>query len=114
MSTDFWKLKNKEWQPGDAILINTLQWGKPELEELVKALTDNWFAGNSQANKRYEQKSKDYLGFKYYHATNSGSSALEIAIQVLIQSGKLRYGDRILHPILTFPTSIASSIMAGL
>ena len=114
MSTDFWKLKNKEWQPGDAILINTLQWGKPELEELVKALMDNWFAGNSQANKRYEQKSKDYLGFKYYHATNSGSSALEIAIQVLIQSGKLRYGDRILHPILTFPTSIASSIMAGL
>lgn len=108
------QLENKQWKPGDWTFINKLRWGKPEIDKIVDTLKDDWFAGNSKQNTAFESKVSEFSGLKYIQTTNSGSAALEIAVQTLIQKGIWKAGDKILHPALTFPTSIASAIMAGL
>jgi len=107
-------LENKKWKPGEWILINKLQWGLPEIQQLEKVLDTDWFGGNGAFNEEFESKIKRFTGAKYFQSTNSGSSALEIAIQIFIQKGIWKPGDKILHPALTFPTSISAAIMAGL
>lgn len=107
-------LENKKWKPGDTIYINKLQWGKPEIEKITETLDGDWFAGNSKFNKALEQKLIEFTGLKHFLTVNSGSAAIEIAVQTLVQKGILKAGDKVLHPTLTFPTSISSAVMAGL
>jgi CDP-6-deoxy-D-xylo-4-hexulose-3-dehydrase len=107
-------LESKKWKPGDWTYINKLQWGQPELDKITEALDSDWFAGNSKFNTNFEKKVSEFSGLKYVQTMNSGSAALEIAVQTLVQKKIWRRGDKILHPALTFPTSIASAIMAGL
>src|SRR5690606_9815915 len=113
--TDFRRLQNKEWVEGqDWIFINKLFWGEQELQKIKEVLESDWFAGNSKFNKDFENKLSQFTGMKYAQTTNSGSAALEVAVQTLVQKGIWKRGDKILHPTLTFPTSISSAIMAGL
>jgi len=107
-------LKNKQWQKGDWTFINKLVWDEKELLSLVDCLSGDWFGGNSKFNKKFEALLCNFTGIKHAQTTNSGSAALEIAVQTLVQSGVWKRGDKILHPGLTFPTSIASAILAGL
>lgn len=108
------ELKNKEWKPGDWIYINKMYWGKNEIDEITKVLSADWFAGNSITNKKFEELICNFSGLKYFQTTNSGSSALEISLDALVHMGKLKRGDKILHPVLTFPTSISHAIRLGL
>lgn len=110
----YFDLKSKEWKRGDWTYINKLQWGEPELEKIVDVLNSDWFAGNSKYNTEFENKVKEFSGLKYFQSTNSGSSGLEVAILSLIQKGLWKPGDKILHPVLTFPTSISAAINVGL
>lgn len=104
---------SKAWRAGDSILINRMVWDEQEVNRVNGVLEKDWF-GAGEFNKEFEKTFSRYIGLKHFQTTNSGSAALEIAIQTLIQSGRLKAGDKILHPALTFPTSISSSIMAGL
>lgn len=110
----FLDLKNKGWTQGQWTYINKLVWGEPELENILSVLNSDWFAGNSEFNAKFENKLKEFTGLKFFQTTNSGSAGLEVAVQTLIQKGVIKRGDKVLHPALTFPTSIASAIMAGL
>lgn len=107
-------LEYKKWKLGDWIYINRLQWGKEEIDKILECLNENWFAGNSRFNKEFETKMANFSGLKYFQTTNSGSAALEISIQALIQSGRIKEGDKFLHPIHTFPTSCSTAIMYGM
>jgi len=111
---EYLDLESKKWKPGEWTYINKLKWGRPELEQIMKVLESDWFAGNSKFNERFEAKLVEFSGMKFAQTTNSGSAALEIAVQTLLQKGIWKRGDKILHPALTFPTSISSCIMAGL
>lgn len=96
------------------ILINKFKLGQEELDNIQACIDGNWFGGNSKFNKQFEEEVERITGIKHYQSTNSGSAAIEIAVQVLIQSGKLKRGDLFVHPAVTFPTSLSSAIMAGL
>lgn len=107
-------MEYKKWKPGDPVLINNLRWDQKEVDSVLSVFEKNWFGGNSEHNKKFEDAIKRFSGFKHFQSTNSGSAALEIAIQVLKQSGRIKTGDKFLHPAVTFPTSFTAAVMAGM
>lgn len=106
-------MQSKQWQAGDKHLINKLTWGKPEVDNVMDVLKGDWF-GAGEYNKKFEAKLAGFSGRKHAQTTNSGSAAIQLTIQSLMQRRELKPGDKILHPMGTFATSISSSIMAGL
>ena len=103
----------KKWKPGDKHLINRIQWDEEEIKMIIEVLQQDWF-GHGPINEALEQKMADYTGVKYFNLVNSGSSAIAVAVEALIQTGRLKHGDKVLHPVTTFPTSISSAIRSGL
>lgn len=106
-------LTSLPWSSGMKHYINKLQWGEPEVQNVVNVLYGDWFGGNSEYNKAFEAKLVKFSGHKYAQTTNSGSAALELAIQALLQTGRIKKGAKFLAPRLNFPTSISAAIMAG-
>lgn len=106
-------LSNKQWNKGDWLYINNLTWGRPEVSKIIEVLESNWFA-HGKFNTEFEKLICKFAGLNYFQTTNSGSAGLEIAVQTLIQNGIWQKGDKILHPVCTFPTSISAAVMAGL
>jgi len=96
----------------DYIYINRFRIGKRERELIEECINSDWFNGESIFNKRLENMICSFAGVKYFQTMNSGTSALNIAVQVLLQTGRIKRGDKFLHPIMTFATSLSSAIMA--
>lgn len=98
----------KRWR-SDPHLINRIQWDSKEIFSMEEVLSDDWF-GYGEPNKQFEKKLSEFTGLKHIHLTNSGSAAIAVAVKTLIHEGILKKGDLVLHPITTFPTSIAAAI----
>ncbi len=104
----------KEWKQGDSHLINRIQWGPEEVKALEeKVLQADWF-GYGKPQKEFEGKLAAFTGIPYVHLTNSGSAAIENALLALKKQGRWSPGDKVLHPVTTFATSISSAINLGL
>lgn len=102
----------KQWKPGDTILINRIMWGDSELANVLDVFERDWFAFGHYV-KEFEAALNRKFGPKF-HLTNSGSTALETAVVALISAGKIKQGDLVLHPALTFNTSAACFAKYGL
>jgi CDP-6-deoxy-D-xylo-4-hexulose-3-dehydrase len=94
----------KQWQPGDPITINRVIWDEREEAALRGVLERDWF-GPGRCAAEFERALSQFIGSRYAHLTNSGSSALLMAAQALVHQRRWRTGDLILHPACTFPTS---------
>lgn len=103
----------KEWQPGDPVTVNRIVWDSAEVQQLQDALDNDWFGPGAKVQK-FASALSDLTGIDHIQPVNSGSSALELATEAMIHLGHWRPGDWILHPLLTFPTSITPAIRAGL
>lgn len=110
MTSTSWKQWKKK---GDPHLINRIQWDEKEYSALKSVLDSDWF-GYGEYNKQFEQKLSDFTGVKHFNLTNSGSTAIFVALKGLMYGGGIKRGDYVLHPISTFPTSISSAIDLGL
>ena len=85
-------------------------------EELI-AFIRCYLNGNitmGEANKEYETIAQDYFGSKYCLSNNSGSSANLLAISGLIQTNKLKSGDKVIVPALSWSTTVFPLIQHGL
>jgi len=108
------KIGWKKWKKvGDPHLINRVQWGEEERKALTEVFQDDWF-GYGESNKSLEKEMSKYLEIPYVHLTNSGSAAIENVLLALKHDGRWRAGDKIIHPVTTFATSISSAINLGL
>ncbi len=94
----------KQWKPGDPVTINRIVWDKSETAFILDAFERDWFGPGHYANQ-LESTLCHFVGTKYAQLTNSGSSALLLATQGLLEQGRWCKGDLILHPACTFPTS---------
>jgi CDP-6-deoxy-D-xylo-4-hexulose-3-dehydrase len=103
----------KKWNKGDPHLINRIQWDGKEIDMLHKVLESDWF-GYGPINEQFEKEFSKFIGVDHVNLTNSGSSAIQVAIESLMKLGRLKPGDYILHPITTFQTSISSASFLGL
>jgi CDP-6-deoxy-D-xylo-4-hexulose-3-dehydrase len=103
----------KKWEKhGDLHLMNRVQWDGEELEKMKIPFLQDWH-GYGDAQELLEQKLSDFTGVKYFNLTNSGSTAITTALKVLREQKRFNYGDLIIHPITTFPTSISPAIDYG-
>ncbi|MEK6800614.1 MAG: DegT/DnrJ/EryC1/StrS family aminotransferase [Nanoarchaeota archaeon] len=108
------RLSWKKWEKaGDPHLMNRIQWGEEEKQALESVFQSDWF-GYGDPNKRLEGKLSDFTGIPHVHLTNSGSAAIENGLLALKHSGRWMPGDKVLHPVTTFATSISSAINLGL
>lgn len=105
--------KWKEWRPGDPVLVNRIVWGQSELNQMQEVLDNDWF-GPGRKVEEFARSIADYTDIEHVQPVNSGSTALTLAVEAMIELKLWKPGDLILHPLLTFPTSIVPAIRAGL
>jgi CDP-6-deoxy-D-xylo-4-hexulose-3-dehydrase len=103
----------KEWKPGDPVLINRIVWGQPEIDQIQAVLDNDWF-GPGPKVEEFARSISDYTDLPHVQPVNSGSTALTLAVEALIDLKMWKPGDWILHPLLTFPTSIVPAVKNGL
>ena len=86
------------------------------VEELC-ALNRAYLEGNITMGKyvnEYEKKVADKFKTKYCISSNSGSSANLLAIEALVQSGRLQEGNKVIVPKLAWSTSVFPLVQNGL
>lgn len=103
----------REWEPGDPVLINRIVWGQAELDQMQAVLNNDWF-GPGRKVEEFAKTLADYTDIPHIQPVNSGSTALTLTVEAMIHLGFWKPGDLILHPLLTFPTSIVPAIKNGL
>lgn len=83
--------------------------GEREIEAVSKALRDDgWLGGDGgPCVAEFERRIGMLFGKKHAVFVNSGSSANELAAQVLAAHLKLGPGDEVITPALTFSTTVA-------
>jgi len=74
----------------------------------VNALKSRWLTGGPQA-KKFEELFADYVGAKHAVAVNSCTAALHLSMRAL----KIRSGDEIIVPDLTFAATANAPLFCG-
>lgn len=81
-----------------------------EEKKRVIAVLDEHRTLMGKETKEFEERSAKYFGKKYGILVNSGSSANMLAIEIL----ELPKGSEVITPLLTFSTTVAPIVRAGL
>lgn len=88
--------------------------GQDDVALLIDWLKDNPRLTKGPVTLKFEDEFAKYIGTKYSVFVNSGSSAILLAIYALIEMGKLKRGDQVLLPALSWATDFAPLIQFGL
>lgn len=91
------------------ILVGATVYGTPEINAVNKVLKEGWL-GVGKYTDLFEKRVAKYVGHKYAIATNSGSSALLLAVQSL----NLPKGSKVIVCAAGFPATVAPILHAGL
>lgn len=79
------------------ILVNQVKIPKNAKKYLNNCLDSTWISGQGKYVELFEQKFAKYIGRKYAVTTNSGTSALHLALLAL----DIKMGDEVILPALT-------------
>ena len=80
---------------------------------LYDAFVSGWFALGRHGDE-FESEFCKFLGVKHCILTNSGSSASLLAVAAMSALKRLRPGDEVLTPAVTFPTTVNPLLFYGL
>lgn len=83
------------------------------LRATIEAYTTGWFGFGKHA-RSFEDAFAKTLDVRECVFTNSGSSANLLAVGSLVSEGRLKPGDEVITPALTFPTTINPLLFYGL
>jgi CDP-6-deoxy-D-xylo-4-hexulose-3-dehydrase len=87
-----------------------------ELTNLVNASLDFWLT-SGEWTKEFERKFSSFLGIKYAHFVNSGSSANLLAFMALtsplLKERQIKRGDEVITTACCFPTTLAPIVQYG-
>jgi CDP-6-deoxy-D-xylo-4-hexulose-3-dehydrase len=95
------------------VLINRIVWGPAEIGQIQDVLDNDWFGPGPKVEK-FANVISDYTDIDLVQPVNSGSTALTLAVEAMLRLGLWQPGDLILHPLLTFPTSIVPALKNNL
>ena len=108
--------KDGAFEPGSRIAYSGRVFDEKEMKSLVDSALDFWLTAG-RFSEQFEKEIADYLGVKYAHAVNSGSSANLIAFAVLTSNElgdrRIKPGDEVITPAASFPTTVAPIIQYG-
>ena len=110
-------VESKEnFKPGDRINYASRVYNEKEMQSLTDAMLDFWLTTGRFA-KEFEKNFARWIGVKYAHLVNSGSSANLIAFSVLtadeLGERRIKKGDEIITVACSFPTTINPIIQYG-
>ena len=113
------KKEAESWKPGeDWVKYSGPYFDDEEYKSAIESLLSGWliFGKNS---RKFEIEFPKHLGQTYGTLTNSGSSANLLMVSVLSSQNKLpekyrlKKGDKIITPVVCFPTTINPIIQNG-
>jgi len=79
-------------------------WGQEELDAIQEVIASNRFTMGPKT-KQFEEEFAEWAGSKHAIMVNSGSSANLLMIGALVVSGRLKRGDEVIVPAVSWSTS---------
>lgn len=110
------KEKEEEFRPGQRISYASRVYDEKEMCALTDATLDFWLT-TGRFSDEFEKKFAEWIGVKYAHLVNSGSSANLIAFSVLtapeLGERRIKRGDEVITVACGFPTTVTPIIQYG-
>ncbi len=110
------KEKKEPFKPGDRISYASRVFDEKEMQSLTDAMLDFWLT-TGRFSDEFEKKFAEWIGVKYAHLVNSGSSANLIAFSVLtapeLGERQIKRGDEVITVACGFPTTVAPVLQYG-
>lgn len=104
------------FRPGDRINYASRVFDDKEMMSLTDAVLDFWLT-SGRFSEQFEKEFAKWIGVKWVHLVNSGSSANLLAFMVLtapeLKERQIKPGDEIITVAAGFPTTITPSIQFG-
>ena len=108
--------KRENFKPGDRVSYASRVYDEKEMQSLTDAMLDFWLT-TGRFSKEFEKNFADWIGVKFAHLVNSGSSANLIAFSVLtapeLGGRQIRRGDEVITVACGFPTTITPILQYG-
>ena len=102
--------------PGDRVSYASRVFDEKEMQALTDAMLDFWLT-TGRFSGEFEQGFAKWIGVKYAHLVNSGSSANLLAFMVLtapeLGERQIKRGDEVITVACGFPTTIAPILQYG-
>lgn len=110
-------LESKEnFKPGDRISYASRVYDEKEMQSLTDAMLDFWLT-TGRFSDQFEKEFAQWIGVKYAHLVNSGSSANLIAFSVLtapeLGERQIKRGDEVITVACGFPTTVTPILQYG-
>lgn len=110
------KVLGNSFRVGDRISYAARVFDEKEMQNLTDALLDFWLT-TGRFSDEFEMKFARWIGVKYAHLVNSGSSANLIAFSALtapeLGDRQIKRGDEVITVACGFPTTIAPVLQYG-
>ena len=110
------KEKKEAFKPGDRISYASRVFDEKEMQALTDATLDFWLTTGRFSN-RFEKEFASWIGVKYAHLVNSGSSANLVAFMVLtapeLGERQIFHGDEVITVACGFPTTVTPILNYG-
>ena len=106
----------ENFRPGDRISYASRVYDEKEMQSLTDAMLDFWLT-TGRFSDEFEKKFAEWIGVKFAHLVNSGSSANLIAFSVLtapeLGEHQIRRGDEVITVACGFPTTVTPILQYG-
>ena len=110
------KAPKKAFEPGDRINYASRVFDEKEMQALTDAALDFWLTTGRFA-EQFEKDFASWIGVKYAHLVNSGSSANLLAFMVLtapeLGARQIKRGDEVITVACGFPTTVTPILQYG-
>ena len=112
---DFKEMK-EPFNPGKRISYASRVFDEKEMQALTDATLDFWLT-TGRFSEQFEKEFAEWIGVKYAHLVNSGSSANLIAFMILtapeLGERQIRPGDEVITVAAGFPTTVTPILQYG-
>lgn len=110
------KKKNTSFKAGERITYASRVYDEKEMCALTDAMLDFWLT-TGRFSEQFEKEFAQWIGVKYAHLVNSGSSANLIAFSVLtapeLGERQIKRGDEVITVACAFPTTVDPILQYG-
>ncbi len=110
------KAKKEPFVPGNRISYASRVFDEKEMCSLTDAVLDFWLTTGRFAD-RFEKEFAEWIGVKYAHLVNSGSSANLLAFMSLtspeLGERQIKRGDEVITVACAFPTTVTPILQYG-
>lgn len=111
-----YKEKKEEFKPGERISYASRVFDEKEMCSLTDAMLDFWLTTGRFADQ-FEKEFAAWIGVKYAHLVNSGSSANLLAFSALtapeLGERQIKRGDEVITVACGFPTTVTPILQYG-